>query len=220
MLALPSNTCATLLGSIAAVVARRSIVAYENNEEDSSSARAHRRKLLKTVAAGGSALSLITLPGRWSKPVVASVILPAHAQTSQAPVSKACEGTLANCPGAPSTSTVVFATVKTVTVASYTNAHGGLAYNGTLYGVDAHSSSSYLGICPSPCDQFGMYGYSVSSLSFGGGTMTRENINETRCGDEPVFRLYYRFVGTESATATGSVRVYTGSGTAGTVECA
>lgn len=42
-----------------------------------------RRKLLKTIAAGGGAvIAGKSLPESWSRPVVDSVILPAHAQTS------------------------------------------------------------------------------------------------------------------------------------------
>ena len=42
-----------------------------------------RRKLLKSLAAGSSAIVVSkSLPGSWSKPVVDSVILPAHAQTT------------------------------------------------------------------------------------------------------------------------------------------
>ncbi|MFW2438968.1 MAG: hypothetical protein ACN4GR_06310 [Arenicellales bacterium] len=43
-----------------------------------------RRKLLKSIAAGsGAIVAGKSLPESWSKPVVDSVILPAHAQTSQ-----------------------------------------------------------------------------------------------------------------------------------------
>jgi len=46
----------------------------------------NRRKLLKTVAAGGGAIIAgKTLPEKWGRPVVDSVLLPAHAQTSTAP---------------------------------------------------------------------------------------------------------------------------------------
>ena len=45
-----------------------------------------RRKLLKSIAAGsGAIVAGKSLPESWSKPVVDSVMLPAHAQTSQAP---------------------------------------------------------------------------------------------------------------------------------------
>ena len=44
-----------------------------------------RRKLLKSIAAGsGAIVAGKSLPDSWSKPVVDSVILPAHAQTSPA----------------------------------------------------------------------------------------------------------------------------------------
>ena len=42
-----------------------------------------RRKLLKSIAAGsGAIVAGKSLPDSWSKPVVDSVMLPAHAQTS------------------------------------------------------------------------------------------------------------------------------------------
>ena len=43
-----------------------------------------RRKLLKSIAAGsGAVIAGKSLPDSWSRPVVDSVMLPAHAQTSQ-----------------------------------------------------------------------------------------------------------------------------------------
>lgn len=43
-----------------------------------------RRKLLKSIAAGsGAVIAGKNLPENWTKPVVDSVMLPAHAQTSQ-----------------------------------------------------------------------------------------------------------------------------------------
>lgn len=45
-----------------------------------------RRKLLKSIAAGSGAVVVgKSLPESWSKPVVDSVLLPAHAETSQTP---------------------------------------------------------------------------------------------------------------------------------------
>ncbi|MFC1630713.1 hypothetical protein ACFL2N_02145 [Pseudomonadota bacterium] len=45
-----------------------------------------RRKLLKSIAAGsGAIVAGKSLPESWSRPVVDSVMLPAHAQTSTAP---------------------------------------------------------------------------------------------------------------------------------------
>jgi len=46
----------------------------------------NRRKLLKSIAAGsGAVIAGKSLPESWSKPVVDSVMLPAHAQTSPSP---------------------------------------------------------------------------------------------------------------------------------------
>jgi hypothetical protein len=48
--------------------------------------RPARRKLLKSIAIGGGAAALgKTLPEQWSKPVVDSVLVPAHAQATQQP---------------------------------------------------------------------------------------------------------------------------------------
>lgn len=45
-----------------------------------------RRKLLKSIAAGsGAVIAGKSLPESWSKPVVDSVLLPVHAQTSPSP---------------------------------------------------------------------------------------------------------------------------------------
>jgi len=55
---------------------------------DAVNALEARRRLLRTLAAGTTAGAATMIPGRWARPVVASVILPAHAQTS-APVEPA-----------------------------------------------------------------------------------------------------------------------------------
>ena len=59
----------------------------------------NRRKLLKSIAAGsGAVIAGKSLPESWSKPVVDSVMLPAHAQTSPSPCTPClvaatyCEG--------------------------------------------------------------------------------------------------------------------------------
>ena len=41
-----------------------------------------RRKLLQRVALGGAALSVTLLPSEWVKPVVETIVVPAHAQVS------------------------------------------------------------------------------------------------------------------------------------------
>lgn len=55
----------------------------------------NRRNLLKSVAAGGGAIIAgKTLPGQWSRPVVDSVMLPAHATTSNGPFSGTLQASL------------------------------------------------------------------------------------------------------------------------------
>jgi len=51
-----------------------------NNDVESS--QAGRRGLLKRLVAGGTAGAALALPAAWTRPVVQSVVLPAHAQTS------------------------------------------------------------------------------------------------------------------------------------------
>jgi hypothetical protein len=41
-----------------------------------------RRKTLKKIAVGGAVAGVLALTGKWSKPVVDSIILPAHAQAT------------------------------------------------------------------------------------------------------------------------------------------
>ncbi len=43
-----------------------------------------RRKALKTIIAGSAAAGVLVVSSKWSKPVVNSIILPAHAQATNA----------------------------------------------------------------------------------------------------------------------------------------
>ena len=52
-----------------------------SEEKDTKSTSNSRRKALKAIGVGGVLAG--TIPSSWTKPVVKSVILPAHAQTSQ-----------------------------------------------------------------------------------------------------------------------------------------
>lgn len=53
-----------------------------DNDRQSSPVNSSRRKALKKMAAGGAVAGLLAVSGRWSKPVVDSIILPAHAQAT------------------------------------------------------------------------------------------------------------------------------------------
>jgi len=55
-----------------------------SKKETSVSVNSSRRKALKKIAAGGAVAGLLALSGKWSKPVVDSIILPAHAQATNA----------------------------------------------------------------------------------------------------------------------------------------
>ena len=77
----------------------------------------NRRKLLKSMAAGsGAVIAGKSLPESWSKPVVDSVMLPAHAQTSPSPCTP-CLGAALYCEGSGGSGiTVDVAIDGTVTV--------------------------------------------------------------------------------------------------------
>ena len=49
-----------------------------------------RRKALKTIAAGSAAAGALAMTGKWSKPVVNSIILPAHAQATNGAAPATC----------------------------------------------------------------------------------------------------------------------------------
>ena len=71
----------------------------DNKSKDS------RRKVLKSIAAGsGAFVAGKSLPDSWSRPVVDSVILPAHAQTS--PASPGCSTEFAGTYDGTATATV------------------------------------------------------------------------------------------------------------------
>lgn len=54
----------------------------KTNDNNDPTRKLNRRTTLKTLLTGGGVLTLAALPNRWMKPVVDTVILPAHAQTS------------------------------------------------------------------------------------------------------------------------------------------
>lgn len=164
-----------------------------------------RRRLLKTVAAGGSALGLCSLPGKWTKPTVASVILPAHAQTS------GCIGTLANCPNGDlfSTSAYSFGSLSV----TQTNLPPGVSYtNGTFDGSYIDQGATNFGPCPSPCEVLDGQKYYRYSIGFSSGSVRAGYTLGVRCGNEPVIRVVDRLNGTYS-TNNGGLVTYTGSRT-------
>lgn len=61
---------------------RKQLVPHTDN--DSGVRRSARRRVLAAIAVGGGTAAGM-LPARWSKPLVESVMLPAHAQASAAP---------------------------------------------------------------------------------------------------------------------------------------
>lgn len=69
----------------------------EGNEKNIS-----RRQVMKTIAIGGVATAVM-LPGKWTKPIVDSVITPAHAASSAPATTAAPTSTTAAPTTAPTT---------------------------------------------------------------------------------------------------------------------
>jgi hypothetical protein len=63
----------------------------------------NRRELLKTLTLGGGVVTLSHIPTTWSRPVVESVVLPVHAQTTEDDQSPAQSQPVSNCICAGST---------------------------------------------------------------------------------------------------------------------
>lgn len=151
-----------------------------------------RRRLLKTVAVSGSAVGLSSLPGQWAKPIVASVILPAHAQTSP---RGACLGTLDNCPPEHRVSDNQSGSTN-----KYPGSGGlppGLSVeDGTLTGSAGTSGYSQGPPCSSPCNDLGANKYYAGTAEAGSGTFAMGYTFEYRCGDDSVARLELEFYGT------------------------
>jgi len=56
----------------------------EPRDNQGESVNRSRRKALQTIAAGTAAAGALALTGKWSKPLVDTIILPAHAQATNA----------------------------------------------------------------------------------------------------------------------------------------
>lgn len=176
--------------------------------EERDGDHAPRRRLLKKLAAGGSAASLAALPGKWAKPVVASVILPAHAQTSPG-----CVGTLDNCPsGFLFNTSGPLAPLKYIATSVVTEYFPAISYGTDGFtGSDTYQTSEIIGPCPSPCDNAEAGKYITYSLSFTDSTAFLEANRELRCGGDVVQDVSFQFSGTY-ATAVNDERGYSGSG--------
>lgn len=179
--------------------------------KDTGDSAEPRRRLLKTVAAGGGALGLGALPGKWAKPMVASVILPAHAQTS------GCIGTLANCPDGYLHTYNDSGPLTQGTVTLTGNFPPGITYtNGSLDGGKYTNTSSNVN-CPSPCNLPGKK-YIGFTASFGN-QRKYYGINGTfRCGGADIADFHYFVTGTRSGSAA-DVATYTGSYSVGITAC-
>ncbi len=78
---------------------RKSLAAKEAELEKNRNKglNSSRRKVLKALATGGTVAGALALTGKWSKPVVDTVILPAHAQATNATTPTATTTTSGTC---------------------------------------------------------------------------------------------------------------------------
>lgn len=175
----------------------------QSDQENRAETVESRRKLLRTVA-GGGVLGMTSLPADWSRPIVASVILPAHAQSS--PGVSCCESFTSN-------STVFGSGPVYVTATYITNAYPGISYGGgTLTGsFGTQLKYSVIGDCPAPCPSTGAL-YVGKYLSFdGNGSKYASFVYGARCGDDTVVRLSTEINSTR-VTSAGGVIKYFGTG--------
>jgi len=73
------------------------------NESGSSMEKQKRRKVLKSIVAGGGVVTAASTADKWVEPVVKSLMLPAHAQTSAVSDTDASATTMAPTTMAPTT---------------------------------------------------------------------------------------------------------------------
>lgn len=76
----------------------------KNDDKHPGASDNPRRSTLKTLLVGGGTLTLGALPSQWSKPVVDSVMLPAHAQTTETDSPPTDTGPAPNGISVPATS--------------------------------------------------------------------------------------------------------------------
>ena len=79
-----------------------------------------RRKILKQTLAGGAVISAGVASSKWSKPVVDSVVLPAHAQTSTPDGGSGGSTTASPGGGTTATPTTTIAATTTTTTTTAT----------------------------------------------------------------------------------------------------
>lgn len=171
-----------------------------------SESASSKRKLLGAIAAGGGVLSLKAAPANWRKPIVASVMLPAHAQGS------ACLGSIANCPDGS-----LFSTSDTNNIQSFQYGEltgiSGITWDGSY--LTGSGSTIFPSTFNNPIDCGECGGdprkYASKYASFGSGEMEIDADIRGYCGDNLISSVEFNFSGKYSGTI-GSERVYTGVG--------
>ena len=86
-------------------------ISIRSNKINKETRKQARRKVLKIAATGGAAASIIAIPKQWTKPVIDTVLLPAHAATTEATTQAA------TTTAAPTPTLSVFSGSTTVNIA-------------------------------------------------------------------------------------------------------
>lgn len=105
-----------------------SSVEIENGADKQNS----RRKILKQTLAGGAVISAGVASSKWSKPVIDSVVLPAHAQTSE-PGGGSGGSTTASPGGGTTTATPTTTTTTGTPTTTTQNPNTNTASNFTFF---------------------------------------------------------------------------------------
>ena len=164
----------------------------------------NRRKVLKSIAAGsGAIIAGKNLPESWSRPIVDSVMLPAHAQTSPPLTGQTYQGTATTtrdrCNGTsdnPTPSITININGSTVTI-SYTN-NRPFTGTGTLTGNTFSVAVSRTEDCAAPLGRNDGTGTITGTIS---GTQITGNATVGGSCDCPTpVAAAYLVVGTYTAT--------------------
>lgn len=152
-----------------------------------------RRKLLKTIAAGsGAVVAGKSLPESWSKPVVDSVMLPAHAATSPSPPPGDCgpNCAIAGCYGIRNETIDVLGDL-TVTVqanGSVVVRVDGIKITGDRGFIDAQGTTECLGAG-------GFFTATGQACKIGGACVGATVTGTIGCNNAPITDLKLKFLG-------------------------
>ena len=160
-------------------------------EMSSKKLDASKRKLLKSAAVGGGAVSLTALPTEWTRPIVASVVLPAHAEQTDVNDSL---GSINNCPD------------ENLHTYRNSGSYSECLYPGT-YNGSVIESGTY-----GTCSDDSPFSYKATfTYKLGSGTAYYGIKTDKYCGPTHVGSGQYTWTGTNSGSCGDGATLYSGS---------